>query len=248
MTCVKGGAFGLEDFSDSHCDTKVTPGTGEYNHEVIANFTSTKLGGTNEKVTESTKKTEPAVLKGTIGLAKVTIECMAVKTDETKSFIENNEPTVGQHVVSGTVRNEFSSCNVKELAKCTVGEPIITEATFVGVDNLIGPKGEANAMGIQFVGEGLEERFAEVEFKDKGAEACSLKGKKFPISGRVVATGGPTTESAQTNNQNGATLVFTSKFQHQTLKLGANAAAFTLIATPKMSGLGGNPISLTTST
>lgn len=245
MTCVEDGAFGLEDFSDSHCDNKVTPGTGQYNHEVIASFVSTKLGITNEKVTESTKKTEPAALKGTLGGAKVEIECTVVKTDETKSFIKNDEPTAKQHVVSGTVRNEFSSCNVKLIKNCTVSEPIIAEAIFVGIDKLIGPKGEENAMGVRFKGEGVEETFATISF---GGAVCALKGATFPVRGSVIATGGPSTESAQNSNHSGATLVFTPKFKHQTLKLGPNTAEFTLIATPKMTGIGGNPISLTTST
>ena len=109
-----------------------------------------------------------------------------------------------------------------------------------------GPKGEKNAMGLEFVGSGEKELFTEVEFL--GA-LCPLGDKsEFPINGRVVATNGPTTESAQENKHTGATLVFTPKFKMQTLKLGPSNAEFSTIVTPFMFGANGNPITTTTTT
>jgi hypothetical protein len=63
----------------------------------------------------------------------------------------------------------------------------------------------------------------------------------------MIATNGPTAESAQENKESGATLVFTPKFKMQTLTLGGNPAEFETITTATMFGLG-NPISLTTTT
>jgi hypothetical protein len=243
FTCEKVGPG--NEFADAHCDNKTG---GEFAHKLIPLNTTTELEGSNTSVTESTKKSEPAVLKGTIGLAKVTIECAKVKNNTAKSLVHNVEPVAGQHTFTGTAQNEFSECNVKELAKCIVAEPITSNANIHAVEGMEGPKAEKNAMGIEFIGSGAEETFAEVEFKNKGAEACSLNAKKFPIKGKVVATSGPTTESAQNNKHSGATLVFTPKFKMQTLKLGPNEATFETIGTATMAGAGGNPISLTTTT
>ncbi len=247
FTCVKEG--GVQDFSGVHCNPAdtVAPGNGEYGHDLIALNTPTEIDMTNSAVTESTKKSEPAVLKGTISLAKVTIECTTVKNNVKTSLVENTEPIAGQHTLKGTIQTEFSTCNVKELVKCIVAEPIVAGATVHGVGGMEGPFGEKNAMGLEFVGHGLEETFATIKFKNKGAEACSLNGKEFPVKGRMIATNGPTTESAQENKESGATLVFTPKVKMQTLKFGPNAAEFSSVLTPTMAG-GGSPISMTTAT
>ncbi len=248
FTCVKGGP--TKDFSKAHCNKEdtVVPPTGEYGHEVIALNTTTEVDATNKNVTNSTKDSEPLVLTGTVALAKVEIECLTVKNNAANSTVHNVEPVSKQHKFTGTIQTEFSECNVKKVTKCIVKEPIISNATVNGVEGMEGPKGEKNAMGMEFVGSGAEETFAEIEFKNKGAEACSLNGKTFPVKGRAVATDGPTTESSQENKESGATLVFTPKFKMQTLKLGPNAAEFHGILTPKMAGVGGNPISMTTTT
>ncbi|MGB7684525.1 MAG: hypothetical protein WBL45_01935 [Solirubrobacterales bacterium] len=247
VTCKKE-ATKTHEFADAHCDTKsIGSNTGEFKHEKVALGTTTKVSGTNASVTESTKKSEPAVLKGTIGLAKVTIECLKVTNNGTTSTLTNIEPAERRHTVSGFAETEFSECNVKELAKCIVTEPIVSKANVTGVEGMEGPKGEKNAMGGLFVGSGAEERFAEVQFTDKGAEACSLHTLKFPIKGSVVATNGPTTESAQEGKGTGATWVFTPKFKMQTLKLGPNAAEFSTIVTPSNS-TSKTPLSMTTGT
>jgi hypothetical protein len=181
-------------------------------------------------------------------LAKVDIECETVKNNVKNSTIHNVEPTSKQHTFTGTIETEFTNCKVTELLKCSVTEPIISKATVHGVEGMEGPLGEKNAMGLEFIGDGAEEEFASVEFKNKGAEVCSLNGKKFPIKGSVIATNGPTTESGQEHRESGSTLVFTPKFKMQTLFLGPNAAEFSTILTPTMAGENGNPISLTTTT
>ena len=44
FTCVEGAT---KDFSDAHCDTKVTAGTGQYGHVVIPQGTTTEVVGEN---------------------------------------------------------------------------------------------------------------------------------------------------------------------------------------------------------
>jgi hypothetical protein len=235
FTCVKqaGGKF-----NDAHCDNKVS---GEFEHVAISGTTE-KVAATNENVTNETKSSEPAVLKGTVPGGKTQIECTKVKNEVENSSLTNSE-SEKKHKLTGKARTEFSTCTVVEPKKCTVKEPIVSNATVEGLEGLTGPKGEANAMGGEFKGSGLEETFAEITYE--GAE-CALKGQTFKVKGSAIATSGPTTESAQNNQWSGATLVFTPKFSMQTLKLGANAAEFSGIFTSTMSG--GNPIALTTVT
>jgi hypothetical protein len=239
------------DFKDEHCDETGVKGKEKFKHELIPLKTTTEVDVSTEKVTESTKKSEPAVLRGVIAGVKVEIECTVVKNNTKESLIHNEEPEAKAHTFTGTVVTEYSKCNVKLLAKCIVAEPIIATATVHGVEGMEGPTGkekEPNAMGLEFVGHGEKETFAEIEFKNKGEEKCAVHGKKFAVTGRVIATNGPTTESDQSNRESGATLVFTPKFKMQTLKLGVEPAEFTSIVTSKMAGAGGSPIALTTTT
>jgi hypothetical protein len=256
FTCVKDPEK-KGDFNKAHCDfgDTVTPGTGEYKHDLIKVGETTTIDGTNNNVTpgplgEPTAKSEPALLTGELAGAKLEIECTTVKNNTKNSWIRNAEPEKKQHTFEGTIETEFSTCNVKLLKSCTVAEPIVTKAILHGVEGLEGPtkgpKGEVlepNAMGVEFIGEGPEETFTEIEFK---GELCALKNLKFPVKGKAIGTNGPTTESDQSNKETGSTLVFTPKFKMQELKLGPNPAEFHAIATPKMPE--GNPISLTTAT
>lgn len=242
FTCVKGGGG---DFTDAHCDNS---GKGEYGHEAVPLNETKSINGTNQKVTNSTKDNEPIVLKGTIGIAKLTIECSTMQTTTEKSAVHNVELTDKQHTMTGNGTALFTNCSVNELAKCAVSEPIAAAANFHGVQGMEGPKGESNAMGVEFTGAGGEETFAEIQFINKGAEACSLNGKTFPVKGRVVGTSGPTTESVQNNKGSGATIVLTSKAKMQTLKLGPNNAELSMIVTATGSGGGNHPIAVTTTT
>jgi hypothetical protein len=247
FTCVKDPEK-KGDFTKAHCDFGDTgvKGASEFKHDLIKIGETTTIDGTNAEVTESTKKSEPAVLTGELAGAKLQIECTTVKNNTKNSWIRNAEPAKTQHTLEGTIETEFTTCNVKLLTGCTVTEPIVTKAIVHGVEGLEGPKGkvlEPNAMGVEFIGDGPEETFTEIEFK---GSLCALKNLKFPVKGKVIGTNGPTTESDQSNKETGATLVFTPKFNMQELKLGPNPAEFHAIATPKMPE--GNPISLTTTT
>jgi hypothetical protein len=242
FTCVKD-VEKKGDFKDAHCDVTGKKGEEEFKHVAISGKTD-KVEGDNCKVTNETKDCEPGFLKSVVNLVKTEVECSSFKNVAANSFLENSEPEPGKHTLSGTAETEFTGCVVKNPLKCEVKEPIVSKATVHGVEGMEGPKGEKNAMGLEFVGEGVEETFATLEFKNKGAEACGLNGVAAKVKGRVVATNGPTTESAQENKESGATLVFTPKFKMQTLKVGKEPAEFSTIATVKMEG--GNPISATT--
>jgi hypothetical protein len=232
------------DFDDAHCD-KSNPGKGKFTHSLIPLDTTTEMDATNEKVTAETKEPEPAVLKSTVNLAKTTIECTVVKGNTQKSLVHNVE-TEGKHTLTGVAAAEYSGCNVTQPAKCSVAEPIIAEAIVTGVEKLGPGKSE---MGIEFTGKGEEETLAVLEYKNKGEESCPLKGVSAKVKGSAIATSGPTTESIQTNEWGGSTLVFTPKSEMQKLKVGKEAAEFTSIITPRMSGAcGGSAISATTVT
>jgi hypothetical protein len=152
---------------------------------------------------------------------------------------------VGLHTFTGTVEIEFSECNIKKITKCVIAEPIIFGFSVHGVEKMVGPNGEPNTMGVEFIGLKENETFTEIEFINKGAEACSLNGKKFPIRGSVIGTSGPETSSPQENKASGATLVFKNM---NTPKIGPNAAEFHGILTWTMKETGGKPIALTTTT
>jgi hypothetical protein len=245
FTCVDVGSVG--DFTDEHCDNTGVPGKEKFGHVAVTNPSGTEIDVSNQKVTNSTKDAEPALLKSKVAGTKVTIECTAVKNNAAKSSLKNVE-TEKKHNIEGSSVTEFSTCNVKELTKCVVAEPIVASANVKGVEGLEGPKGEKNAMGLEYEGSGVEKTFATVEFKNKGAESCAVNLKSFPVKGSAISTCGQTTESAQENKDCGATLVFTEKFKMQTLKLGVENAEFSTILTPFMAGANGKPISGTTTT
>lgn len=246
FTCVS--VPGTGDFEDEHCDNTDPQGDGNWDHELIPLDTTTEIDATNEKVTNSTKDSEPAVLSGTVFGVKSEISCATVKNKTDESTIHNTEPVKGQHTFTGTVVVQYSKCTVLKPAKCAVSEPIVATATLHGVEGLEGPTGEKNAMGVEFVGHGENETFATIEYKNKGEEKCALNGQKFKVQGKVIATSGPTTTEDQEDPESGATLVFTPEHKMQELTLGGNPATFTSIVTPKMAGAGGKAITLTTTT
>jgi hypothetical protein len=233
------------DFTDEHCDTASPEKIGGFTHAAIENGKTTEVELTNEKVTEATKKSEPAVLKGTVALVKTEIECATAKG---KGTFTNQEPILGQHTGSGSGSTEMSKCTVKAPTKCSVKEPILVEVTGTPVEGLTGPKEEKNAMGGEVVGKGEKETFTSIEFQ--GTE-CALKNKIFIVQGSAIVTSGPTTESNQTGKSTGATAVYTPKFSMQKLTFGASPAEFSLITTVRRAPIEGkvqNPISATTTT
>jgi hypothetical protein len=244
FTCVSSGGSTNKDFKDAHCDEQVAAGTGSFEHLAIPINQKVEVSPTNEKVTENTTKSEPAVLKSAVAGGKVTITCQVAKG---KGTFQNVEPEPGIHRGSGSGSTEMSECAAAELAHCAVAEPIVVNVTAVPLEGLTGPKGEENAMGGEVIGAGEKETFAQIEFKNKGTEKCSLSGVKFTVGGSLIATSGPTTEAKQNNKWSGATAVYTPKFNMENLKLGENVAEFSLITTVRATATG-NPLSGTTVT
>jgi hypothetical protein len=228
FTCVETGKG---DFEDKHCDkTGPNKGKEKFAHVEI------KLNETTEVDVE---KIVNPVLKGTVPGGKTEIECTTVKNGK-ESTIHNTEPELGQHTFTGTVVTEFSGCTVKEPKKCIVAEPIVSRSTLHGVEKT-GP--EKNTMGVEFIGEGEEETFATIEYKNKEKEVCALNGQVFKVKGSAIATSG---SGSQSSKESGATLVYEPGNEMQKLKLGANAAEFKGTFASKR--VGGNYIALTTTT
>ena len=238
VTCV-AEPEGKGDFDDGHCDSLNSKKEGKFTHQAVPLNETKTANATNQKVTNSTKDSEPIVIRSKVGLTQLEITCTTMKTNTSNSK-EHNVDTSGKHTFTGNGAAEFSACTVNKPAKCTIKEPLVAAATFAGAEKL--GAGE-NEMGVEFVGEGMEETFAEIVFE--GAE-CSSKGKAFKVKGSAIGTSGPTTESSQTNKYSGATIVFTPKNGMQKLKVGVEPAEVTMIVTPQTPG--GNPVSITTTT
>jgi hypothetical protein len=248
VTCVKVSVVKTGDFNDAHCDEKNAEKKGEFTHEPFAGgVTSTVATATNEKVTEATTKSEPAVLDSTIGGTPVKITCPKVKNNPATSTIVNSEEGEAKTMrVGGFAETEFGTagskeCTVGGITPCEVKEPIVSKANYEGTAGHTGPKGEASAMGLTFKGSGAEETFTEIEFI--GA-TCPIKGTNLKVKGSVIGTSGPLTNSKNDNTWSGSTLAFTPEFAMENLKLGLVEAKFKTIITP--TGPNGNPLAGTT--
>jgi hypothetical protein len=235
FTCVKGG--GALDFADAHCGQNVGAKKGEYGHVAIPLGQKTEGETTNQNVTGSTKESEPATLKSKVAGVKITIQCAAVKGKGTGV----QEEKEGKHTGSGEGTTEFTLCEVKELTKCTVREPIVATVTGEALEKLGPGENEMGGEARQVEGKPI----TQILFENKGEEACALNGKTFNVTGSAIVTSGPTTESSQTTKWTGATAVYTPKNGMQSLKLGAETAELSLITTVTANGI---PLSGTTVT
>ncbi len=234
VTCLAGG--GNLDFSDAHCDNKVTAGTGSFGHQAISAGTKTAVDITNNKTKNNTTEAEPAVLTTSHLGVNIEITCETVGSEG--SSVENVEKE-GKHTFFTFVIIKFSKCKVVKPLNCTVKEPIVTTANGKGVEGLKF-EAEEKGMGVEFTApEG--KNFAEISFE---GEKCTFKGKTFPVTGSTVATGTP--EPTQATKHSGATSVYRILI-FDTLKFSTSNADFTGKFTTNMSG-GGSPIALTTVT
>src|ERR1043166_1431470 len=154
-TCVKGG--GALDFKDAHCDEFVGKEKGEYGHVKVANGLTTEITATNEKVTNSTKDKELAVLESQFLLTKIEITCEVVSNNAKESLVHNEVSEVSKHTITGTIVTNFEKCTVVKPEKCTVKTPIVSVASFESVEGL---GAEANEMGGELKGKGGAEKTA----------------------------------------------------------------------------------------
>lgn len=249
FTCVENG--GQRDFSDSHCDTFVGAEKGKFGHVAIPLNETTEIEVTNQAGTVP-------FFKGTLFKLNTEIECKKAASVAKKSFIHNVETIVEtkkQHTVTGEVQINFTECTVKAPAKCKIKEPIVTTATFEGVEGLKREeekKEKKEEMGVLFKGVGEKATFTELNFEP--AECPLIGGNPFLIQGSAIATGTP--EPSKANKHSGATSLYKpnsekeakEELEMQTLEIGGNKKQyFTASFTTRMAG-GGNPISLTTVT
>ncbi len=255
FTCVNVGANKGE-FKDEHCDEKVGAEKGSFAHkEFPESKATTAIEVTNEKTSDDTTKAYSATLTVIHLGVHTEITCEVVKSKAGgKNWIQNVEKE-GKHTVEGTVEVEFTACKVLKPLKCEVTEPIQIIAKFKGVEGLKG-SGKEKTMGVEFT-QDEGKNFAELSFKNKGAEVCAFNGKTFPLTGAFTATGKP--EPSATNKHSGATSIFvpnktepTGKQvkpaeEMQTLKFSTSTAHFDARLTTRMAEKG-NPITTTTVT
>jgi hypothetical protein len=228
FTCVENG--GERDFSDAHCDKKVTPGTGQFGHVAIPVGTNTSVAIVNDGTKNGTKEATPSILKGTIAGIKSEIVCGTVSGEGT---LTGEEPSAKVHRFKTKMNVKKSKCTVpKPALGCKVKEPIELSTNAESVEGLGAGK---NEMGIEYLPAG--EHFMSITL-----EGCIIAGT-FNVDGTAIATGTP----SPTERFAGATKSFTNAMTKETLKLAGNAAELEETTTVRMTN-GQNPISFTTVT
>jgi hypothetical protein len=228
--CTKSAA--TKDFSDAHCDVTKTP--GEFGHTKLSTTVKTPISITNEKTATSTTTAVSAILTGEVALTKTEVTCAVVSGN---GEIINEEPAAGKMQVKGTVTTEFSKCTVMKPLKCAVKEPIIVKAFVESKTNLGAGK---NEMGLELTPDPVKTPFAELEYLNKGAEACALNKQKFNVEGSAIGTG--SVGSTEAVKESGGTLVFGPDNK---LTLGGKPANFTAVVTQSVTA-NKNAVTLTT--
>ncbi len=137
---------------------------------------TTKFGGTPLL---TAKGVGPQKLVGTVAGSKFEIACNTLK-------LRTQPEEFGKSTEGGLT---YTSCSVPKPPKCAVKEPIV--ATFN--DQL---EVEGGQYVDKFTGAEASEKFAEIEFQNKGAEACSLNGTKLALTGSQKC-GGETLAQAE---------------------------------------------------
>jgi hypothetical protein len=234
FTCAKVSLGATGEFADAHCDKKTNTLNG-YKHDSIVG--STEVETTNES-------TGGGRVRWSLDIQFIVHIHLGCQIQTGTGTIENSEPSVGVHKITGSLTRQSSSCEVTEPKKCTVKEPIVEKiGSIESQEGLTGPKSEANAMGLELkavAGKPLTEITLE------GAE-CALAGKPLPVEGSIIETSGPGEAEAQTNKWSGATKLVTTAPSMSKLSTGGKAATLSSTTTYKMKG-GGNAITATTVT
>jgi hypothetical protein len=224
FTCAPGG--GSLDFTDAHCDSQVTPGTGSFGHVALGTYVTTTIQASNTNTKNETKEAEPVVLEATVLLNKVTVTCKKAEPDGTLPHIENKEP-IGTHQVEGTIAVNFTECSQTGNGKsCQVFEPTTFVADVHGAEEPV-----TEGMALEFRPHLGLSAFAVLQFTG----SCLIG--ETNVTGAIRATGSGATGG-------GATLEF--KPEDEELTAFGSKATLEAKLTTKMTG--GNPISLTTVT
>lgn len=231
FACHPGG--GSKDFSDAHCDKKVTAGTGTFGHVLISGKKEIETSNTQTK--NSTTEAAPAILRSTVFGVPTKIECKKVEPDTSvTSFIENYEPAAGQHNVQGTSAVNFTECVTEGLGSgCKVKEPITLATLFHGVEN-------GTKMALEFTSDPAGAAYVTLHF-----EGASCVLPEAEVTGSARGTGGAGNESAFS----GATLKFEPNAEDEELKFaGLFNATFEGTFTSRMKEAGGTGDAITTTT
>jgi hypothetical protein len=230
FTCEK---VDIGNYTDPHCDKKQLVANG-YEHKVIT-------GQTPLEVTNGTTggATSTQVLEGSPFKVATKIECTTLGGSGT---VENSEPSAKVHKITGKGTLKYTNCTVVKPTPCTLKEVVATIGSVETTEGLTGPKGEANAMGLDF-NSPAGKPFATIELE--GA-SCPLKGSPFPVEGFVTVTNGPGTEEAQNKAWSGATAVVTPEMS--SLTAGGRPATYSGIATYKMETVDKTGAAVTTTT
>lgn len=165
FTCVENG--GLKDFSDGHCKTSVTAGTGQYGHVAINPETSLTV--------EANETSFAAVVSG------ISVEFKAESAIGVGTQI--NEFLLGPgHLVNGTARLVYSNVEMVKPAgkECAVaGKEIETEPLDMTTAN--------QGMGLRF-SPALGTVLAEFEVTGcKGSKALEALNGAWSMTGSVAA-------------------------------------------------------------
>jgi hypothetical protein len=233
FACEKVAAGATGEFKDPHCDDKTSTKDG-YNHKVLAG--KTEIEATNE-TTGGAKSTQ--VFEGTPFKVLTRIECTTLSGSGT---VENSEPSSKVHKLTGSATLNYSNCTVVKPLRCTVTNPEVKIGSIESQEELIGPKGELEAMGLE-VKPQLGKPFAVIEMHEP---ECPLSTIPFPVEGSVIVTNGPGTAEAQTKQWSGATAVVTKEASMSKLTAASRPATYEGITTWKMKG--GDSAAITTTT
>ena len=235
-TCVKGG--GNLDFSDAHCDTQVTKGTGAYGHVAITEKIGIEVS--NKETRKNTTEAEPLVFTSQGAGIPVQITCKKAEpgTGEPPASSLQNVGTGTTHQVEGTLELELSECIVNQPNNCSVEEPIKVNSIIRAVEE----PGE-KTMGLEYRPDPEGGAFMAVTFQ--GAKCAALLfNPSAKFSGSAIATGG----TGLGAKYQGATGFFTTTMTKQTLSFWTGEPA-TLTGALTIRKAGGGPaIAFTTPT
>jgi hypothetical protein len=215
--CVFEG--GTEDFEDASCKHNLGHQNGVYGHVPIATGTKTEI--------ESESTLAKITLSGTIATIKAKVTCTGEKGT---GFLTNEEPSAGNHTVTGSeITSTFTGCDMdlgKTEVTCSLagGEVTVPSAKAMDVENAHG-----FAMGIKFE----PEKGTTFATFTAGADCPSIANQTFSVTGSALGV------------PNGATMEFSEASTKSTLSLAGNSASYVNICNDKAAG-SGDPIGATT--
>lgn len=222
-----------EEFSDEHCKTPHTGGKGFTQMEIktLINITVTNSKTGSELVSPK--------FRGVAAGVEFELEAGSFHSCVNKTTLENKENASKQFEAVSKFCGEFSSVTVTAPAKCEVEKGVIKLLESGTGRTVVKENGKKQQeMYIEFTPP-EEKPFSEFTFA--GGE-CVLKGAKVSVTGSAKAH----FSTNESQNEEGATLNFTTAETVETLKAAGNEAQFEATFTPRDAGGEQAPITLTT--